>query len=191
MNTLLTTFNTQLKWYIFLQIPYSLKMSKDFFQIKIGWICERCSSLLCICNDLFVYSKNTIDHDANLFNLMQVVQKIGLVLNSSKCHIKLHQLTFYGTVLSSEGIKHKPEKIQGIMEPLPHMMCNSSLPSLAHSSSWASEVQEDFLLRWSNQWILPDAEIHTCKSPQCVTRVLLQIPWPSKLTLRRKVMPAQ
>ena len=80
--SLLMTFNTDLRRYRFLHVPFGLKMSQDIFQMRMDDIVAQCPRVLAIHDDLFIYRKNDRDHDANIINLFNMAQKEGLVFNS-------------------------------------------------------------------------------------------------------------
>ena len=94
-------------------------MSQDIFQMRMDDIVAQCPGVLAIHDDVFIYSKDDRDHDANIINLFNVAQKEGLVFNSKKCSIKQESVTFFGGVFSAEGYSPNPEKIQGISEMTP------------------------------------------------------------------------
>ena len=91
--SLLTTFNTHLRRYRFLHVPFRLKMSQDIFQMRMDDIVAQYSGLLAIHNDVFIYRKDDKDHNANIINLFNVAQKEGLIFNSKKCSIKQESVT--------------------------------------------------------------------------------------------------
>ena len=97
-------------------------MSQDIFQMWMDDIVAQCPIVLAIHNDIFIYGKDDKDHDANIINLVNVVQKEGLVFNSTKCSIKQDSVPFFGGVFSAEGYSPDPAKIQGITEMTPPQM---------------------------------------------------------------------
>ena len=120
--SLLTMFNTQLRRYRFLCVPFGLKISQDIFHMRMDDIVAQCPSVLAIHDDVFIYGKNNRDHDANIINLFNVAQKEGLVFNSKKCAIKQESVMFFGGVFSAEGYSPDLEKIQGISKMIPPQM---------------------------------------------------------------------
>ena len=118
--SLLTTFSTHLGRYQFLCVPFGLKMSQDIFQMRMDDIVAQCPGILAIDDDIFIYSKDDKDHDANLVNLFNVAQKEGLVFNSAKCAIKQESVTFFGGVFSAKVYSPDPGKIQGISDMPAH-----------------------------------------------------------------------
>ena len=111
--SLLTMFNTHLRRYRFLHVPFGLKMSQDIFQMRMDDIVAQCPSVLAIHDNVFIYGNDDRDHDINIINLSNVAQK-GLIFNSKKCAIKQESITFFGGVFSAEGYPPDLEKIQGI-----------------------------------------------------------------------------
>ena len=117
--SLLMTFNTHLRRYRFLHVPFGLKMSQDIFQMRMDDIVAQCPGVLAIHDDVFIYGKDDRDHDANIINLFNMAQKEGLVFNSKKCTIKQESVTFFSRVFLAEGYSPDPEKIQGISKMTP------------------------------------------------------------------------
>ena len=101
--SLLRTFNTHLRRYRFLCVPFGLKMSQDIFQMRMDDIVAQCPRVLAIHNDVFIYGKDEKDHDANIINLFDMAQKKGLVFNIKKCTIKQESVMFFGAVFSTKG----------------------------------------------------------------------------------------
>ena len=116
--SLLTMFNTHLRRYRFLCVPFRLKMSQDIFQMRMDDIVAQCPGVLAIHDNVFIYGKDDRDHDTNIINLFNMAQK-GLVFNSKKCTIKQESVMFFGGVFSAEGYSPDLEKIQGISEITP------------------------------------------------------------------------
>ena len=77
--SLLMMFNTHLGRYHFLHVPFGLKMSQDIFQMWMDDIIAQCPGGLAIHYDIFIYSKDDKDHNADLINLFNIAQKEGLV----------------------------------------------------------------------------------------------------------------
>ena len=117
--SLLTTFNTHLRRYRFLHVPFGLKMSQDIFQMRKDDIVAQYPSVLAIHDDVFIYRKDNRDHNTNIINLFNVAHKEGLIFSSKMCAIKQESVTFFGRVFSAEGYSPDLEKIQGISEMTP------------------------------------------------------------------------
>ena len=56
------------------------------------------------------------EHEENSQNTFQVIKESGLKLNKEKCEIKKNKLTYFGHVLSAEGVSPDPEKMKAITQ---------------------------------------------------------------------------
>ena len=64
------------------------------------------------CHFISHHWSNTEEHDENLQNTFEVIKESGLKLNKEKCEIKKNKLTYFGHVLSAEGVSPDPEKVK-------------------------------------------------------------------------------
>ncbi|KAK5824850.1 hypothetical protein PVK06_019635 [Gossypium arboreum] len=67
-------------------------------------------------DDILVYSKTEEKHDEHLRIVLQVLRERELYAKFSKCEFWLREVTFLGHVVSAEGIKVDPRKIEAILE---------------------------------------------------------------------------
>ena len=111
-----TIFNTHKGCYRYLHMPFGLKMSKDVFQMCMDQITYRLPGIIAIHNDICVYGKTREEHNTNLLQLMKTASKNGVVFNSHKCSIRQLQITFYGAIFTSKGMKPNPMKIQALQD---------------------------------------------------------------------------
>ena len=78
-------------------------------------------SIYRIADDLLITGKGDTkegadkDHDANLVRLFQRCRERNIKLNKAKFDFKCQQVTFIGHLLSSEGVKPDPRKIDAIV----------------------------------------------------------------------------
>ena len=60
------------------------------------------------------------DHDAKLRALMQRCREKGIKLNKEKLKLRCKEVPFMGHIISANGLKADPTKIQGMQEmPIP------------------------------------------------------------------------
>ena len=85
---LLTMFNTHLRRYRFLHVPFGLKISQDIFQMRMDDIVAQCPGVLAIHNDMFIYRKNDRDHDTNIINLFNGGPKRRTCFQQQEVHHK-------------------------------------------------------------------------------------------------------
>ena len=123
-------------------------------------------------------AKTREEHDTNL-QLMKTASKNGLVFNSHKCGIRQLQITFYGAIFTSKGMKPNPMKIQALQDlltPDNHKQLQPFLglinylqhflPNLASKTSFLREQ----ILNWD--WN-PSTDIAFQKLKQWICKTLL------------------
>jgi hypothetical protein len=116
-SSLLTTFNSPgFGRYRFKRLPFGLNISQDIFQQKMDQILDRCPGTIGIADDVCVFGKDEVEHDANLHNLMRVAREYGLVFNPDKCQIKQESISFFGLIYDRDGVKSNPERIEAIQK---------------------------------------------------------------------------
>ncbi|XP_045104351.1 uncharacterized protein LOC123499883 [Portunus trituberculatus] len=91
-----TTFNTPFGRYRFLRMPFGWCGAQDVFQKKMDEILNGLSGVMSIADDICVHGKDRTEHDQRLHQFMQRARERGLVLNLSKCHVGLAEVTFFG-----------------------------------------------------------------------------------------------
>ena len=78
-------------------------------------ITNRLPGIIAIHNDICVFGK-TQEHDKHLLQILKTAAKQGLIFNGNKCHISQPQITFYRTIISAQGMKPHPIKIQALKD---------------------------------------------------------------------------
>ena len=67
-----------------------------------------------IADDITVHSHTEAEHDAHLWNLMQIACKYDLVFNPQKTHVKAQVINFFGCLYDANGIHPDPGKVDAI-----------------------------------------------------------------------------
>nr|XP_009787887.1 PREDICTED: uncharacterized protein K02A2.6-like [Nicotiana sylvestris] len=67
-------------------------------------------------DDILVYSKNREDHDKHILIVMQILKERQLYAKLSKCEFWLNEVAFLWHIVSAEGVKVDPSKIQAIVD---------------------------------------------------------------------------
>ena len=112
----LTTFQTPFGRYCFQRLPFGLNVSQDIFQLEMDRILEKCNGACGIADDIVVHGLTEDEHDENLKRFMEVATQEGLTLNSSKCEIKRQEISFFGNIYTSNGMKPDPAKVQDLKQ---------------------------------------------------------------------------
>ena len=120
-SSLLTTFQTPHGRYRWLRLPFGLAISSEVFQKRLQTSLDGLKGIICFADDILVYGTgNNVDeansdHNVNLHNLMQRCRKHGIRLNREKAELQKDEITFLGHVITSNGLKPDPSKIEAII----------------------------------------------------------------------------
>lgn len=109
-----TAFTTASGLYEFLRLPFGLKNAAATFQRLMEIVLKdvRGKSCFVYIDDVVVYSKSEEEHLAHLREIFQCLSRAGLTLNLQKCNVMQKSLKFLGHVISVEGIKTDPAKVE-------------------------------------------------------------------------------
>ena len=117
-----TAFSTDQGHFEFLRLPQGLKNSPSTFQSVMNSVLAGLSpfGIIVYLDDILIHSKNISDH----FNLIEKTLKrfdyYGLTLSIKKSSFLRSELLYLGHIVSSEGIKPDPEKINKLSSwPIP------------------------------------------------------------------------
>ena len=64
--------------------------------------------------DMLVWGENNEQHNERLIKLLERLRAIGLQLNKDKCKIGLTEIPYIGHLLSEQGVKPDPSKVDAI-----------------------------------------------------------------------------
>ena len=67
-------------------------------------------------DDILIYSKSHEEHEQHLRIILQILREKQLYAKLSKCEFWLDQVIFLGHVISGDGIKVDPQKIEAILK---------------------------------------------------------------------------
>lgn len=157
----LTTFNTPFGRYRFLRLPFGLASAQDEFQRKIDETYEGLHGVAAIVDDILVYGATREEHDRNLHAVLQRSRERGVRLNADKCTIGATEVSYFGHVLSAEGIRPDPNKIAAIREmeaPKSRAELETVLGMVNYLAKFAPSLSEinapmRHLLKQSNEFV--------------------------------------
>ena len=76
-----------------------------------------------IADDIVIHGESDSQHDRHLIQVLNKCQQIGLKLNPDKCVFGESSVPFYGNVISNQGLKPDPKKVDIIVQmPAPKDM---------------------------------------------------------------------
>ena len=112
----LTTFNTPWGRFCFVKMSFGLNQAQYFFQYYMDInFCDIDSTTNIITNDVMIHGNTDEEHDHHLIQVLNKCCEIGLKLNPDKCEFGKSEITFYWNVVSNQGFKPDPRKVDAIV----------------------------------------------------------------------------
>jgi len=121
-DRLKTAFSTPTCHYEYLRMPFGLKSAPSTFQrlmnnVLMGLIGTRCFVYL---DDVIIFGETLQEHYARLREVFEKLRQYNLKIEPDKCEFLKTELSYLGHVVTGEGVKPDPHKIQAINEfPIP------------------------------------------------------------------------
>ena len=112
--SLLTTFGNMYRRYCYLRVPMGASLSLHVYQYRVDEIFQDIPQCVGIVDDIIIFGYGDNDHDATLYSILDRACDVGMRFNPDKCIFKQDNISFYGVMLSSEGVKPDPRKIEAI-----------------------------------------------------------------------------
>ena len=118
----LTTFWTPWGRYRWLRMPFGISPAPEVFQHRQHELLSGLVGVEVMADDLLVYGKgNTTeeavkDHNVNLKKLLDRLLEKGSRLNREKLILCQEEVSFYGHIISKEGVRPDPIKINAIKD---------------------------------------------------------------------------
>ncbi|KAA3453025.1 pol protein [Gossypium australe] len=113
-----TAFRTRYGHYEFLVMPFGLTNAPAAFMDLMNRVFQQYLDqfVVVFIDDILVYSKTEEEHDRHLRIVLQVLREEQLYAKFSKCEFWLREVTFLGHVVSAEGIRVDPRKVEAVLE---------------------------------------------------------------------------
>ncbi|KAA3480856.1 DNA/RNA polymerases superfamily protein [Gossypium australe] len=112
-----TAFHTRYGHYKFLVMPFGLTNAPAVFIDMMNRVFQPYLDqfVVVFIDDILVYSKSMEEHDSHLRVVLQILRGKQLFAKFSKCEFWLREVTFLGHVVSAEGIRVDPQKIEAVL----------------------------------------------------------------------------
>lgn len=112
----LTAFRTRFGLYEYQVMPFGLANAPSSFQNYIndtlkGYLDDFCTAYI---DDILIFSQNCEEHQIHVKKVLSRLQKAGLQIDIKKCEFHVKSVKFLGLVITTEGIKMDPTKLQAI-----------------------------------------------------------------------------
>ena len=112
-----TAFKTRYGHYEFLVTPFGLTNAPAAFMDLMNRVFHLYLDqfVVVFIDDILVYSKDTQEHEHHLRIVLQTLRENQLFANLSKCYFWLKEVSFLGHIVSAEGIRVDPIKIEAVV----------------------------------------------------------------------------
>ena len=118
----LTTFDTPNGRYRWMRLPFGISVASEIFQKRLNQALDRLDGVLTVHDDMVIYGvgeteeEATVDHNKKLRHFLQRCKEKGVKLNKRKLKLKCKQITYLGHLITEDGLKPDPEKIEAVQK---------------------------------------------------------------------------
>lgn len=160
----LCTFITPIGRFRYLRLPFGVSSAPEIYHRKVHNMFADLEGVDTSMDDILVGGRTKEEHDCRLKQVLEICRANGLKLNEAKCSIGMKEVTFLGDVISAEGIKTDPTKVEAIAR-FPTPECRDDLvrflgmvtylgrflPDLAFKThNMRSLVKKDIVFMWTS-----------------------------------------
>ena len=112
-----TAFKTRYGHYEFLVMPFRLTNAPAAFMDLMNRVFHPYLDqfVMVFIDDILMYSKDAQEHEHHLRIVLQILRESRLFAKLSKCDFWLKEVSFLGHIVSAEGIRVDPVKIEVVM----------------------------------------------------------------------------
>ena len=113
-----TMFRMRYEHYEFLVMPFGLTNAPAAFMDLMNHVFRPFLDqfVMVFIDDILMYSKDHEDHDTHLRVVLETLRKEQLYAKMSKCEFWVKKVSFLGHIISKEGIRVDPRKIEVTLE---------------------------------------------------------------------------
>ena len=125
-SSMLTCFNTPFGRYRWMRMPFGINSAPEVWQRTMNQLVEGLKGTEVIHDDFLIVGcgdtddEAEADHDRNLKAFLERARECNLRLNADKLKLKMTQVPYIGHLLTREGLRVDPKKVEAIKEmPVP------------------------------------------------------------------------
>ena len=113
-----TAFKTAFGHYQFRVVSMGLSNAPSVFQRMMNHLFRKHlnKTVLIYLDDILIFSKTPEEHLQHIQEVLQIIEANGLSVKTSKCHFFQQELKFLGHIISKDGIRPDPEKVQAVKD---------------------------------------------------------------------------
>jgi hypothetical protein len=115
-SQLLTTFMTPHGRYAFCRMPFGITSAPEIFQRKMVEILTGLDGVEVLMDDILIHGSDLSQHNERLEKCLHRLKEKGVRLNDAKCQYRKKALCYFGCIISGDGIRPDPSKVQAIRD---------------------------------------------------------------------------
>ena len=178
---LLTTFNTPWGQFCFIKMLFGLNQAQYFFQYYMDLNFQSINPTTnIIADDVMIHGQDDLECDKHLLQVLNKCREISLKLNPDKCEFGQPSVTFYGNIVSNQGLRPDPKKVDVIVKMTSPKnktelasflgMCNYLSMYIPHLSDVTSTLRElnrknvDFTWNATYEQMFRQAKLHVANA---------------------------
>ena len=102
--------------YSYNRLPMGFGGSADIFQAQMMDLMASLDYVQAYIDDLLIITRGTLDdHLSKVETVLARLREAGLKVNAAKSFFCTHEIEYLGYILTREGIKPQPKKVQAIL----------------------------------------------------------------------------
>ena len=109
-----TAIATSFGLWEFLRMPFGLKNAAQTFQRLMDSIFQHLDFVFVYLDDILVASKSPVEHYNHLRQIFTLLSSNGLIIQKSKCIFGVQELEYLGHLITVEGVRPLPSRIEVI-----------------------------------------------------------------------------
>ena len=111
-----TAFRTRYGLFEYTVMPFGLTNAPATFQHFINNTLREFLDVFCMAylDDILIYSDTLEEHKIHVQQVLQALQKAGILLGAEKCEFHTQQTTYIGLIVSPAGISMDPKKTKAV-----------------------------------------------------------------------------
>ena len=113
-SSMMNTFNTPFGRYRYLRLPMGICSATEVFHKTVYQCLEDLDGVCVYMDDIIVWGSTIEQHDERLEKAVKKLVQMGLRLNKDKCYFRQPELPYLGEVVTAQGVKPDPAKVQAI-----------------------------------------------------------------------------
>lgn len=115
----ITTFSTHVGLFRHKRLNFGINLAAHVFQDAIRQAINNIPNVLNVSDDILVYGVTGAVHDKALEATLQCLSMCKLTLSPKKCSFFQEELTFFGHLFSSVGVRPDPKNVSALQDTGP------------------------------------------------------------------------